>query len=121
MRLQRKNTRIIYLLFVGIAAAVISLGSLINFHQYKIWGKPLIHEFIGYKRDNYKSFKIVKENKTFSGGNVLSNYQVFIPTNTWNNNFSLWVCKSVILSCESRLFTPVMFLSPQGLRAPPVA
>jgi hypothetical protein len=55
---------------VGLAVCVISIGSLVNFHQYKIWGKPLIREFIGVKRENDKSvktFQIQKESSGFSG------------------------------------------------------
>jgi hypothetical protein len=44
----------------ALAVAIIIFGSLINFHQYKIWGKPLIPNFIGYKRD------VEKYSKTFS-------------------------------------------------------
>jgi hypothetical protein len=44
----------------ALAVAIIIFGSLINFHQYKIWGKPLIPTFIGYKRD------VEKYSKTFS-------------------------------------------------------
>ena len=54
------NIKFAYLFIQVIAVAIICLGSLINFHQYKIWGKPLIPTFIGYKRD------IEKYSKTFS-------------------------------------------------------
>ena len=43
--------------------AIICLGSLINFHQYKIWGKPLIPNFIGYKRDVEKYSKTLSLSK----------------------------------------------------------
>jgi len=42
-----------------VAAAILCFGSLINFHQYKIWGKPLIPTFVGYKRDVEKNIRTV--------------------------------------------------------------
>ncbi|MDP1622292.1 MAG: hypothetical protein Q8M08_08125 [Bacteroidales bacterium] len=45
------------------AVAIICFGSLINFHQYKIWGKPLIPNFIGYKRDIEKHSKALSFSK----------------------------------------------------------
>jgi hypothetical protein len=45
------------------AVAIICFGSLINFHQYKIWGKPLIPNFVGYKRDIEKYSKTLSFSK----------------------------------------------------------
>jgi len=47
----QKRSIAFFLCLQAMAVAIICLGSLINFHQYKIWGKPLIPNFVGYKRD----------------------------------------------------------------------
>jgi MFS-type transporter involved in bile tolerance (Atg22 family) len=49
-----RNLRSIRSLFVFatiVAVAMICLGSLINFHQNKIWGKPLLTQMVAIKRD----------------------------------------------------------------------
>jgi hypothetical protein len=45
------------LIFVPLTISVFLLctGSLINFHQYHIWHKPLLPEFVAYKRDSEKT------------------------------------------------------------------
>ncbi len=51
----RKLIKILSVLFHSLAIAIIVFGSIINFHQYKIWGKPLIPQFVGIKRDADKA------------------------------------------------------------------
>jgi hypothetical protein len=56
-----------YIFATAFAVAIICLGSLINFHQYKIWGKPLIPQFVGIKRDvdeSGKTFVISQSDKS---------------------------------------------------------
>ena len=65
------NTKFLFLFLQAIAVAIICLGSLINFHQYKIWGKPLIPNFVGYKRDIEKYSKVASFSK-FSRGDHFS-------------------------------------------------
>ena len=60
MAASRLNIKILSILFHSLAIAVIVFGSLINFHQYKIWGKPLIPQFVGIKRDVEKATKILQ-------------------------------------------------------------
>lgn len=68
----RKKTNILFFLALQFTAvALITLGSLINFHQYKIWGKPLIPQIVGYKRDLEKSVKILPVNLTGGDNNSL--------------------------------------------------
>ena len=50
---------LLFHLLMGIAVAIMSVGSLINFHQYKIWHKPLIPKLIAYKRDHEDLAKII--------------------------------------------------------------
>ena len=60
-----KSSLVLFLCLQAMAVAIICLGSLINFHQYKIWGKPLIPQFVGLKRDVEKATKIL------SNGNLV--------------------------------------------------
>jgi len=60
---RRHNIKFFFIFLQAIAVAIICLGSLINFHQYKIWGKPLIPTFIGYKRDIEKYSKVLSFSK----------------------------------------------------------
>jgi hypothetical protein len=104
------------------AVAIICFGSLINFHQYKIWGKPLIPNFVGYKRD------IEKYTKTISFSKLLRDRQHF------QNDFHSADCdfsidSHRILSGPGSLFifnlclaTPVSNrVSSCGLRGPPIS
>lgn len=68
------------IIMVGLAVSVISIGSLINFHQYKIWGKPLIREFDGIKRENDKS------GKTLQVQQVSVDHANFLTTTACLNN-----------------------------------
>ncbi len=60
---RHRNSIVFFLCFQAMAVAIICFGSLINFHQYKIWGKPLIPNFIGYKRDIEKYSKALSFSK----------------------------------------------------------
>jgi len=57
----RKNIKIVSILFHCLAISIIVFGSIINFHQYKIWGKPLIPQFVGIKRDADKAAKVMPD------------------------------------------------------------
>ncbi|MEI8005238.1 MAG: hypothetical protein WCI48_03455 [Bacteroidota bacterium] len=72
----RKHIKLLAILFHSLAICIIVFGSIINFHQYKIWGKPLIPQFVGIKRD------IDKATKVLSGGNLIQKHdftQKFSP------------------------------------------
>ena len=60
---RHKKSVLLFLCLQAMAVAIICLGSLINFHQYKIWGKPLIPNFVGYKRDIEKYSKTLSFSK----------------------------------------------------------
>mgnify|MGYP001766754742 CR=1 FL=1 len=105
---------------VGIAAAILSIGSLVNFHQYKIWGKPLLQEFVGIKRDN-------KDQKSIQVGNSSLNH---VPTFTegflHSDHFSiadkeLFPYSVIILPEKSDLYAHHPDISFPGLRAPPLS
>ncbi|MEI6884333.1 MAG: hypothetical protein WCO02_07590 [Bacteroidota bacterium] len=59
MNVSHRNIKILSVLFHSLAISIIVFGSIINFHQYKIWGKPLIPQFVGIKRDGDKATKIL--------------------------------------------------------------
>ena len=73
MTLRRKRNLVPFLCLQAMAVAIICFGSLINFHQYKIWGKPLIPNFVGYKRDIEKYSRTVSFTKLTGGGHYLNN------------------------------------------------
>jgi len=66
-----KIEKAILFFMMGIAVAILSVGSLINFHQYKIWHKPLIPKLIAYKRDHEKMMKVLSFAKTFKENNLI--------------------------------------------------
>jgi hypothetical protein len=70
---RHKSNLILFLSLQAIAVAIICFGSLINFHQYKIWGKPLIPNFVGYKRDIEKYSKTISYSKYTQGNQHLQN------------------------------------------------
>jgi hypothetical protein len=93
------------------------IGSLVNFHQHKIWGKPLLPQFMCTKRDKEQDLSIHKVlNK-----DVLRDYSHYAGILNHQENIR---CK---LSIQSLSFTgkhiilPVRKFSSSGLRAPPVA
>jgi hypothetical protein len=102
-----------------ISVLLLCIGSLINFHQNRIWHKPLLPEFVGYKRDNEKR-----------------SVAADLPSLSHPNHFHLIVSDAVLNPANARLifyiiaFVPVSYqiLPPvipvpviHGLRAPPVA
>ena len=114
--------RFLFILFIGIASAIITTGSLINFHQYKIWGKPLIPEFLGYKRDQDKSIKIIQANKASFGSKILNDFSDDFPIFSKSEPVYFQFLPSTPLTHKPDFFPPLIFLSSsQGLRAPPLA
>lgn len=121
--IRRHRNRVIFLLcFQAMAVAIIVLGSLINFHQYKIWGKPLIPNFVGYKRD------IEKYSKTLSFSKFARDFQNI--ENDYNGNeFDI---PADIFSAPDRAVTLLtsnlsqkapgtIRLTSCGLRGPPIS
>ena len=115
------NTRLLFIFFQFIAVAIICLGSLINFHQYKIWGKPLIPTFIGYKRDVEKYSKVLTFSKFSRNDHFTQKY--------FSGTSGIFPVESVRLNCGPGSF--IIFnlsqkvpnssgTSPCSLRGPPV-
>jgi hypothetical protein len=105
-----------------LAVAIICLGSLINFHQYKIWGKPLIPNFVGYKRDIEKYTKTVSFSKlTGSHHHFYKDFQgndFDFPTETIRTQYGPVSFVSIDLSQKIPVTSP---LTSSGLRGPPVS
>jgi hypothetical protein len=65
-----RSIKNIFLLFWATAVLAICVGSLINFHQHKIWGKPILGEILYIKRDKEKTVDLLKfVNTDLSNGN----------------------------------------------------
>ena len=119
---RRRSNIVLFLCLQAMAVAIICLGSLINFHQYKIWGKPLIPNFVGYKRDIEKYSKILsfskltRENqnlqKYFSGNDCDLPSEIRYASNVWGGLFSFELCQCFPVSNR---------VSSCGLRGPPIS
>lgn len=118
---RHRNSVILFLCFQAMAVAIICLGSLINFHQYKIWGKPLIPNFVGYKRDVEKYSKTLSFSK-FSGN---QHVQKGNPGNDLDFPFELLHIQygniSPVLQDLSQKVPVSVRVSCFGLRGPPVS
>ena len=118
---RKKSSIAIFLCLQAMAVAIICLGSLINFHQYKIWRKPLIPNFVGYKRDIEKyskglslskfSRKDHNAQKYFSGTDAVFNSDI-VRINYGPGSF-------IIVDVSQKIPNAVRTCS-CGLRAPPV-
>ncbi|MCX6248739.1 MAG: hypothetical protein NTW10_13525 [Bacteroidetes bacterium] len=102
-----------------IAAFLLCTGSLINFHQYRIWHRPLILEFVAYKRDSEKTagqFGV----KDFAHPNPVH----FISLDAIFSSFVEFPACSVrfspVLTFSSRI-PELLRHGIHGLRAPPLA
>lgn len=115
------RSKFFFLLFQALAVTIICLGSLINFHQYKIWGKPLLPTFIGYKRDVEKYAKVLSFSKFSRSGHNLQK--------DFHGNGYTFPIETLCLQCGTG--TVIFFglshqplvserVSPNGLRGPPV-
>jgi len=119
---RQRNNIIFFLCFQAMAVAIICLGSLINFHQYKIWGKPLIPNFVGYKRDIEKYSKTLSFSKlTRDNQHTHTDYQgddldfpvgiLTVPTGPEPIIFFNFLNESPVS----------VRVSPSGLRGPPLS
>jgi len=76
---QRTSIKILTILFHSLAISIIVFGSIINFHQYKIWGKPLIPQFVGIKRDVDKACKLLANGNTAPSFSFTSKFAFHSP------------------------------------------
>jgi hypothetical protein len=106
----------------AIAILWICVGTLVNFHQHKIWGKPLLPELLYAKRDKEKYIDLAK----------LIKPDIPKKINPWSPGFfsglsdsysnEIFGSSSEIVSYydDEELLSDRFFLS-TGLRAPPVS
>ncbi len=108
---QRKRHFLIFLPIWIIPVFLITFGSLINFHQNKIWGKQLLPYSFVTPRDKAKIVKIQ---------DVKNQITDFIPFDTLDEiALYLPVIQTTSLFLSEQ--TGFRFLIASGLRGPPVA
>jgi len=122
MIMRRNKTKFLFISFQVIAVAIICFGSLINFHQYKIWGKPLIPKFIGYKRDIEKHAKVCSFSK-LSGDRHFDNQHFGDGDGVFASETCRLTCNpvSIFVPVLSQVFPKTPGTCSCGLRAPPLA
>jgi hypothetical protein len=110
-------------LFLWAAAILwIYIGSLVNFHQHKIWGRALLPELIYAKRDKDQSIdynKLIKPDlpKDINPGSF--NYFSTTPVSSFTEYFpSASYCH---FSSTAEFLLLQRVVSSNGLRAPPLS
>ncbi|MEI6456340.1 MAG: hypothetical protein WCO93_08625 [bacterium] len=111
---------LLFHLLMGIAVAIMSVGSLINFHQYKIWHKPLIPKLVAYKRDHEDLSKVISLEKNIQKDHLVQKI---------NGDTGFALMSESSLSSSHTDYSPVYnaalsafsarLLPSTGLRAPP--
>ena len=95
----------------------IMIGSLVNFHQHKIWGKPLLPQFMTTKRDKEDSFvlhKLVNKDITHDSSGISG-----ILSHNENTLQSFYL--QLLSKSGDPIIIPVICFTSPGLRAPPVS
>jgi len=122
MSRSRLNIKIPSILFHSLAIAIIVFGSLINFHQYKIWGKPLIPQFVGIKRDADKATKILSGDDLSLKNNFTQQFSsqspAILPVEIIRHSSG----SSMMITFDLCYKVPELrHLKASGLRAPPLS
>jgi len=119
---RHRNNILLFFCFQAIAVAIICFGSLINFHQYKIWGKPLIPNFVGYKRDIEKYSKTLSFSKLSRDNQHLQqDYNSFDFELRIEGIHQSYTTRQIISSDLSQLVPVPDRISSSGLRGPPIS
>jgi hypothetical protein len=115
---RNKIIRRILLFFWAAILMHVAVGSLINFHQHKIWHKELLPQYFVTNRDKDKSLKILNLKH---GPKILTDLQTgtfIFSSRTDFNPFFDQSCSRLIPSADA--FTlPDYSPGGNGLRAPP--
>jgi hypothetical protein len=110
-------------LFLWAAAILwIYIGSLVNFHQHKIWGRPLLPQLLYAKRDKEQSVdftKLLKPDipKVINPDNLDLFTGIPVSPSIEHPDFS---STSYIALTANTILTK-RFVSSNGLRAPPLS
>ncbi len=117
-----RNIKILSILFHSLAIAIIVFGSIINFHQYKIWGKPLIPQFVGLKRDVEKATKILSNGNLVIKSNLPQKFSTLssaiLPVEILRHSSGTAGFITIDLCYKGPGFE---HLAASGLRAPPLS
>jgi hypothetical protein len=110
-----------FLFLWAVALLWICIGSLVNFHQHKIWGTPLLPELLYAKRDKEHSVDITKLIKP----DLPKDLKPFTPdfSNSVPGSFSfeLYCFKSSKYIITANSILTERFVLSNGLRAPPLS
>jgi len=106
---QSKSLKWVFGFLAGISVSIICVGSLINFHQYHIWHKPLVLNLVAYKRD---SEKIQKSTVYYD---FTSGFDIPVSASVETVDFPIFI--QSIPACSFIVNEHLLYSS--GLRAPP--
>ena len=115
---RRSNLRKLIFFPWALSVAILCIGSLINFHQYKIWHKPLMQELVATKRENEKNLNTV-DFTSFSAKVIPFTYgadAIFYETDQLSLIEGYYLVAGVASTCTIHSFP----IGPNGLRAPPL-
>ena len=110
-----------FLFLWAIAILWICIGSLVNFHQHKIWGTPLLPELLYAKRDKEHSVditKLIKQDIPKDLNPFTLDIYFSIPTCF---SFEIYCFKSSKYILTADFFHSKRFVLSNGLRAPPLS
>jgi hypothetical protein len=118
--LYSKRSRLIFLPW-AIAVCLLCTGSLINFHQHKIWGFPLVPQLIAHKKDIEKTqtdivLAKISTDKDISVFHFNGQPAVLLSNYTLTSSESFFICRNE-MPTGYREFC----IHSLGLRAPPLS
>ena len=110
-----------FLFLWAVAILWICIGSLVNFHQHKIWGTPLLPELLYAKRDKEQSVDITK----LITQDIPKHHNPF-TLDFFNSipgsfSFEIYCFKSSKYIITANSFLTKQFFLSNGLRAPPLS
>ena len=109
-------------LFLWVVALLwICIGSLVNFHQHKIWGAPLLPELLYAKRDKEHSVDITKLIKQDFPKDLNPFTLDFFNIIPGSFSFELYCFKSSKYIITANSILTERFVLSNGLRAPPLS
>lgn len=122
MKFSRKHIMVISAVFFSLSVSIIVFGSIINFHQYKIWGKPLIPQFVGLKHEGKKIAKLLPSSGSSSFNTSVQKYPPQASAVLTSGIASPCSGVSCFIPLAPDFKVPVLAnLAATGLRAPPRA
>jgi hypothetical protein len=110
-------------LFLWAAAILwIYIGSLVNFHQHKIWGRPLLPQLLYAKRDKEQSLDFNKFIKSSVPDNINPDHPVcFNGISIYTADEYLNFASASYIEISANIIFKEQFIFSHGLRAPPLS